>query len=308
MIYLLYGEDYQIKKYIDEIKKENNIDDMNINRYELDAYNYKDVIMDMESVSLFEDKKIVIISNALIFTSSKTTVDSIPFEKYIDNYNPNTIAIFIVNGNLDERKKVTKLIRKKGVVKEFTISNNPSDIITSLLDDYKMDNNAKNKFIELVGNDIYSINNELDKLKIYKGNNKNISLDDVINITTNNIEADLFKLMDAIIDGNKEKALEEYHNMLLYNTEPIQIIVALANKYRLMYQVKRLYKKGYTEGDIAKELKQNPKYIFVINKISRSYDEKYLLKQIKELADLDFNIKSGRVEASLGLELYIIKK
>ena len=274
----------------------------------MDAYNYKDIILDMESASLFEDKKAVIVNNASIFTAAKTGVDGTAFEEYLASPNPNTISIFIVNGNLDERKKVTKLIRKNGIVKEFVVSNNPADILTNLLDDYKMDSNAKNKFIELVGNDTYRINNELDKLKIYKGDDKSITLDDVINITTNNIDADLFKLMDAIISGDVDKAIEYYHNMLLYSTEPLQIIVALANKYRLMYQVKRLFKKGYTEGDIAKELKQNPKYIFVINKISRGYDEKYLLRELKMLADLDYKIKSGKIDPALGLELFIIKK
>ncbi len=308
MLYLLYGESYQIKKYVDQIISENNISNININKYDMDAYNYKDIILDLETVSLFDDKKIVIVSNASIFTSAKTGIDATLFEKYLENYNPNTICIFIVNNTLDERKKVTKLIRKNGIVKEFTVSNNPSEVIVSLLGDYKMDNVTKNKFIELIGNDVYSINNELDKLKLYKGEDKVITIDDVLNITTKNIDADLFKLMDAIISGDVDKSIEYYHNMLLYNTEPIQIIVALANKYRLMYQVKRLYKKGYTEGDIAKELKQNPKYIFVINKISKNYDDNYLLKQIKSLANLDYEIKSGRIDASLGLELYILKK
>ncbi len=308
MMYLLYGESYQTEKEIDNIIKSNNIDSINISKYDMDAYNYKDILLDMESSSLFEDKKIVIVNNASIFTAAKTGVDGSTFEEYLSSPNPNTISIFIVNGNLYERKKVTKWIRKKVIFKEFVVSNNPFEILNSLLEDYKMDINVKNKFIELVGNDTYRINNELDKLKIYKGNDKNITLEDIVNITTNNIDADLFKLMDAIIENNIDRSIEYYHDMLLYNTEPIQIIVALANKYRLMYQVKRLFKKGYTEGDIAKELKQNPKYIFVINKISRNYDDNYLLRQLKSLANLDYEIKSGKIDATLGLELFILKK
>lgn len=307
-MYLLYGESYQTEKEIDNIIKSNNIDSINISKYDMDAYNYKDILLDMESSSLFEDKKIVIINNASIFTAAKTGVDSSIFEEYLSSPNPNTISIFIVNGNLDERKKTTKLIRKNGIVKEFVVSNNPIEILNNLLEDYKMDINTKNKFISLVGNDIYRISNEIDKLKLYKAEDKNITLEDVILLTTNNIDADLFKLMDAIIDNDIASSIEYYHDMLLYNTEPIQIIVALANKYRLMYQVKRLFKKGYTEGDIAKELKQNPKYIFVINKISKNYDDNYLLRQLKSLANLDYEIKSGKIDATLGLELFILKK
>ncbi|MBR1376279.1 MAG: DNA polymerase III subunit delta [Bacilli bacterium] len=308
MLYLLYGEAYQIKKEVDKIIKDNNILDINISKYDLDAYNYKDVLEDCTSISLFDDKKAIIVSNASIFTSAKTGIDIEKFEEYIPNYNPNAIVIFTLEDKLDERKKTVKLIRKHGVVKEFNTSDNPNDIVKSMLDDYQMDLKTINRFIELVGNDTYNISNELDKLKLYKGEDKNITIEDVNNVTTNNIDIDLFKLMDAIMENKKEDAIERYHNMLLYNTEPIQIIIALANKYRLMYQVKTLFKLGYTEGDMAKELKQSPKYIFVLNKLSKSYSASYLLNEIKELAKLDYDIKSGNMEDELALELYILKK
>lgn len=308
MLYLLYGDSYQIKKEIDNIINNNDINEFNISKYDLNAYNYKDVLEDWTTESLFSEKKAIIVSNAVIFTSAKSNVDTVPFENYIPNYNPDVIMIFTIDDKIDERKKVTKLIRKHGIVKEFVLNTNPNDIVKNMLDDYKMDNNTLNKFISLVGNDTYNIKNEIDKLKIYKGDDKIITSIDIDNITTKNIDANLFKLMDNIIDNNKDEAIETYHNLLLYNTEPIQIIVSLANKYRLMYQVKTLYKNGYTEGDIASELKQNPKYIFVLNKLSRNYSNTYLLEQLKELANLDYEIKSGKMEADLALELYILKK
>ena len=309
MIYLLYGDTYKITKEINKIISDNKIEEINISKYELDAYNYKDIIEDAETVSLFDDKKAIIVDDADIFTSAKISFELDLYEKYIANCNPNTILIFVLESDkLDERKKIVKLIRKHGVVKEFGIDDNPNNLIKSLLEDYKMDTDAKNKFIELVMNDTYNIINEIEKLKLYKYEDKVIKLEDVLNITTKNVDSDLFKLMDAIIENDKDSAITNYHNLLLYNIEPIQIIISLANKYRLMYQVKDLYRKGYTEGDIAKELKQSPKYVFVLNKISRTYDSKFLLNELKKMAKLDYDIKSGNIDASLALELYILKK
>ena len=308
MLYLLYGDSFKIKKEIDKIIASNKLDDINISKYDLDAYNYKDIIEDATAVSLFDDIKAIIVSNATIFTSTKTSVDIEVFEVYINNYNPNTIMIFTLEDKRDERKKIVKAIRKSGIVKEFVTDDNPNGLVKILLEDYKMNTEAMNKFITLVGNDAYNISNELDKLKLYKGENKNIGIDDIKNITTKNVDIDLFKLMDAIMDNNKEEAIENYHNMLLYGTEPIQIIIAIANKYRLMYQVKTLSRLGYTEGDIAKELRQSPKYVFVLSKLSKNYTPDYLLKELNTIADIDYKIKSGKVEADLALELYILKK
>jgi len=74
MVYLLNGNIYQIKEYINTLIKDNNIDEININKYELDAYNYKNVLEDASSISLFEDNKMIIVSNASIFSSSNKTI------------------------------------------------------------------------------------------------------------------------------------------------------------------------------------------------------------------------------------------
>ncbi len=305
MLYLLCGDIYQIEQKLNELLIEFKVND-NISKYELDAYNYKDVLEDADTYTLFDDKKVIIVKNASIFTSTNKTIDLEPFENYFNNPNPNTYLVFITTDKLDERRKVTKLIRKVGYVYEYSDMDIDSYIKDSLKE-YKIDDDAVLEFTKLVGTDILNVSNEIDKLKLYKSDDI-ITLNDILNVTTKNVDIDLFKLMDAIIDNDKEKSLTYYNNMLKYNVEPIQIIIALANKYRLMYQVKTLKKLGYTDNDIAKELKQNPKYIFVLNKLGYKYTDKYLLNELKKLADLDYNIKSGKMDSKLGLELYILKK
>ena len=201
MLYLLYGDAYGINGYIKKILESNKLEDINISKYDLDAYNYKDVLEDASSVSLFDDKKIIIVSNASIFTSAKTSIELESFEKYIENFNPNTILIFTTENKIDERKKVTKLIKKHGTVKDFVIDDDPKSFIKSLLDDYKMDDSVINYFMSFVGNDNFNIKNEIDKLKLYK-EDKVITKEDIDNITTKNIDDDLFKLMNYILENN----------------------------------------------------------------------------------------------------------
>lgn len=308
MLYLLYGDDFKIKNEIDNIIKENNIEDINISKYELDAYNYKDIIEDAYSQSLFSEKKVIIVYDASIFTSEKSSVDTSLFEEYFEHINQDVIMIFTTNNKIDERKKIVKLIKKNGVVKEYENIVDGKVLVKDLLRDYNINNEALDTFISRVGNDYYSINNEIDKLKLYKGNDFNISLEDILNVTTNNVELDLFKLMDYIMDNNKKDAIDMYNTMLKYGTEPMQILIMLANKYRLLLQVKILLELGYKDSDIASQLKQNPKYIFVLNKLSRKYSKNSLIKQLKELGTLDYDIKSGKIDDKFGLELYILKK
>src|SRR5574344_2169491 len=229
MLYLFYGDVlYFIDKEVTKIIKENNIDDINISRYEMDTSNFKDIIEDASTISMFSDKKMIIVDNAFIFTGACKNVDTTIFADYFNKY---TIMIFKVNGpKIDERKKITKLIKKNGVVKTFDGTIDIKSIISDLLGDYTITSDGYSTLIERVGNDIYALQNETDKLKLYKDKDKNITKDDVIALTSISVEANLFKLMDAIVDNKKEAAITYYNEMLKVNTEPIQIIVALANK------------------------------------------------------------------------------
>ena len=110
-----------------------------------------------------------------------------------------------------------------------------------MFDNYKIDNNCINLLVDRVGNNLEILHQEIEKIKQYKDKDLNISKEDIINLTSKNIENDFFALIENIVSKNKEKAMESYFE-IIKDEEPIKIIVVLANKFRLIYQAKRLYK------------------------------------------------------------------
>ncbi len=305
MVYLLYGtKEFQINEEIKKISK--NIQEINISKYDLENDLLSTVIEDCETYSLFNEKKVVIVNNANIFTSS-TSKDSEIIEKYLNHINENTILILtVINDKIDERIKITKLVKKNGIVKCFNDQLDIHSLIRNLLKDYKIDYNSINTLIDRVGSNPLIIQNEINKIKIYKGEDKNITEEDILNLTTKIIEIDIFKLIDYIVKGNKEKALEMYYEMLKMNEEPLKIIIMLANQFRIMYQSKELLKKGYTEKDIAGILKIHPYRVKLAIQNSRLYNSSVLLKKLDELADIDMGIKTGSINKNLSLELFIL--
>ena len=306
MIYLLYGnKDFGIYEEIKKITK--NYDELSISKYDLNNAIMQDIISDAQTVSLFADKKTIIVDNANIFTALINKDTDILIE-YLNQINPNTTLIFIVhNDKIDSRKKITKLIKKIGTIKEFNDDLNPLNIIKEKFKDYNIDQKTINLFLNRVGSNPLIIKNEIKKIKLYKNNDKTITENDIINITTKKIDIDIFKLIDYIIKKDKEKALELYEEMLKANEEPIKIIVILANQFRIMYQSKELLKKGYTEKDIASTLKIHPYRVKLAIQNSRNYSNKTLLKYLNNLADIDIGIKTGSLNKDNVLELFILK-
>lgn len=306
MVYLLFGtKDYSINNEIKKICK--NIDEMNISRYDLNNDLTSLVIEDAKTISLFGDKKIVIADNANMFTAS-TSKDSEIIEAYLKNINEYTDLIFIVHSDkIDARKKITKAIKEKGKIIEFNDDLDAVSLIRRLFKDYNIEYSDIKLLIDRVGNNPLIITNEINKIKIYKGNDKNITSEDILNLTNKIIEIDVFKLIDYIVKKDKENALELYNEMLKVNEEPIKIIVILANQFRIMYQSKELLKKGYSEKDIASILKIHPYRVKLAIQNSRNYTSEMLLKYLNDLADIDIGIKTGTINKDLALELFILK-
>lgn len=312
MLYLLYGtENYLINKEIENILKTNSIEKINISNYSLEDSSFKDIIDDAQTISLFSDKKAIVVDNSYIFTGKTGKNDNDPelFLNYFKQINPDTILIFNVNSEkLDERKKLVKEIKKIGIVKDFNKSNNLNSIIKDMFGHYEVDNNGIRFLIDRCGNNLEILDQEINKIKTYKDEDKNITIDDIKNLTTKNIDIDIFNFVDTIINKNKEEALEIYNEMLINGEEPIKILVILANQFRLIYQAKGLYQKGYTNNDITSMLGIHPYRIKLALEKARNYDSELLLNYLSKLADLDYEIKIGRIEGSLALQLFILEQ
>lgn len=310
MVYLLYGlEKYLIDKEIKDIMKKNNIDSININSYDLNVETIETIIDDCMTISLFSDKKGIIVYNSNIFTAKKNNIEQniSVLEQYLNNINPNTILIFTsYEDKIDERKKIVKSFKNIINIKKFSNDTNINTIVKDMFKDYQINNSTINLLIDRVGKNLAILSQEVDKIITYKNEDKNIIDSDIIMLTNKNFDIDIFALIEAIVTKDKSKALNIYYEMLKYNEEPIKIIVMLANQFRIIYQAKEMYKKGYTESDIAQNLGIHPYRIKLALNKAREYSSSSLLSYLSKLSDLDIGIKTGNINKEIGLELFII--
>ena len=308
--YLLYGTDNSIiKNELDNLIKKLNISD--IIKYEIDNSTLQEIIEDASTISMFSNKKVIIIENCNFFTANKNIDNIASLENYLENYNSDTYIIFIVhNEKVDTRKKIYKLINKNGKIIECNKEDNT--YLTKYINTYLKENNYTMKdikhFLDIVGTNLDNIKNELDKLFMYKLEDKIITNEDIDKITIKNIEEEIFSLTDAIIANDIDKSLNLLTEFLNKNYDEIAIIMLLASQFRFLFQVKRLVNKNLTYQEIAKILEVNPYRVkFTIKKLY-NYTEYDLTNKIKQLANIDHDIKLGLIDKHLALELFILNK
>lgn len=312
MVYLFYGtEEYFIKKEVKTLIQNSKIDSVNISYYNLENSLLDDIIEDAYTFSLFDEQKVIVVENSYIFTGTvnkKNPVQDLTvLEKYLDHLNPNTILIFsIVREKIDSRKKITSKIKKIGVVKEFNESKNIYECVRNMFSNYHISNQNLHFFCDRVGDNLLLLEQEVEKMKVYKGDQLDINEEDILNITTKYVNVDVFQLIDDIIHQNKEKAMESYYEMLKLGEEPIKIMITLANQIRLIYQSKQFSKQGYREKDIAEILNVHPYRVKLAISKGYSYSSEVLLRYLYQLAQMDIDIKTGKADKNFALEMFIL--
>lgn len=296
-IYLIYGEeDYFINKEIDKIKNE--YKDYEVVNYDMTLNNISDALEDALMGSLFSSNKLIICTNSFFLTGIKCDIEHKIDDllKYLTIESDNILVLSVNSDTLDNRKKIVKELNKFKVIKCDKLK--PNELNKFIKDyckgnNYKINEDAINLMIERLNDNLYIISSELDKMFLYKVDNV-ITKDDVSLVTSRVINTNIFDLINAIVEKNIDKSLFVYDDLLLINEEEIKLIVTLANQFRLIYQVKSMFKSGYSELDISKSLGVHPYRIKLANGVNISMDN--VLKILRSLALLDENIKTGKVD------------
>ncbi len=309
--YLIESNDFvTISKQIEKIIKDNNFTNEIVNTYDLEESLLSQVLEDLDTYSLFSNKKVIVVKNAsFLENNSKISFNEKEINhllKYLQNSNPDILLIICVK-KLDLRKKLTKEIKKYlNVVKNYLT---PYDIINDELEGFDISFRTKNLLIDYVNEDLSLLQTECNKLKMYKYNEKNITKEDIENIVfkvQKDSEKILFELVNSIVIKDKKKAFKAYLDLTEYNYEPIAIIALLESQLRLIYQVSLALEDNLSTKEIATMLKVHPFRVEKSIISARSFTREDLNKFISDLAKLDLDIKSGVKDSKLGFKLFLI--
>ena len=218
------------------------------------------------------------------------------------------LVIFNDEKNFDERKKVVKMLRKEAQFYEINPLNyyKVSDTTRQAIKKRSctIDDDALELLLSRKGTNLIDISSEVEKLCLYT---KHIDLKSVEELVSRPLDENVFDLTTAILSKDKQKMMSIYKDLMTLNEEPVKLIVLVANSMRLIYQVKLLDRKGYTDQEIAKMLSVNPFRLKYVRKEGKLFELDELLSCLNQLSKLDVKIKTGKIDKKLGLELFMLR-
>lgn len=328
-IYLFYGEEtYLLETRVKKIKKEYQQLILGINFIQIDDTNVEELIADLETPAFGFDKKLIIAKNTGLFKKEKKTTKSDSKKKKVDDTKlplnekiakyiqenseelKDTVDLVFVEQEVD-KNALYQAIEKVGEVKEFALLKLPDLIanIKKITVAYKVniDDATAKYLVECCGTSMQDLINELRKLIEYKGENSNITKQDIDLLCTKQIQAVIFDLTDNLGKKETSKALEVY-NGLISNKEPIQkILITLYNHFKKLYIIKIAEK--YNE-DVATAMNLKPNQLFLVSKYktqARYFETQELREVLEALIYLDANYKIGLISLEIGLEAILCR-
>ena len=284
MNYTFLGNKDFVTKEINDLIKDYN--DEEIGYYNLEEDSIDRVLEDISTVSLF-GKKIVVVYN----------LDKLKDDKDLINYlnsdtDDNNILVLSSYKELDKRKKIVKTLKEKTKLKEL-FSLDMVTYIKNNLKDYKMDFMTINLLISYTSSNIFRIDNELEKLKIYKDFDKIITSDDVKKIVKKSYDSTIFDLIDNINRKDIDKIFKIYEELQKEGETSDRIMYTIANHYRLLFQIKNLIGEK-SDKEIQSMYLMHPYRLTKLKEQANVMDNSDILFLLQSLGNIDIKVKSGK--------------
>jgi len=327
VLYILYGpDDYSRNKALEEIRK--GYDDeatggVNVITLDGEATSINDFKIACETIPFLSDKRLVIVKGLLnrfetkikqipgkkAARGSEQTKDYQSFAECIKNI-PASTTLVMVDGEIGEKTPFLKEIAHGAEVKKFVLlgfKELPSWIHKRVTEaGGNISATAIDLLAKLVGNDLWTMANEIDKLVLYTAG-RTIEERDVKSIVTSARETGVFTLVDAIMEGRTSAAGELMQQLLQQGAAPTYLISMLSRQIRLAILMKELTAQHKTGAEIQSALGLAD---YPMQKTTQQAN-KYTLEQLKnfyeKLLETDMAIKTGKYEDDLAMSILIVE-
>ena len=325
MLYVLSGEDdFSLRQFLAEIKRGVG-DDVSLmaNTTNLDGQR---VTVDQlksvcETVPFLAEKRLVIVEGLLGRFEPRGKLKGKKAARKADRENdyksiaeyvsqiPQFTILALVDGKIGNRNPLLRELSARAEVRSFPLLKYAklSQWIQRRVTGAggSISSQAVELLAKFLGGNLWLMANEVDKLVIFAGGRR-IEEGDVGALVSYAQEANVFVMVDAILEF-KAGVAQELVQQLLQRGAPVAYpLVMLARQFRMLVRVKELTRQRKSNLEIQDKLGLSSEY--VLHKLMEQAG-RYSLERLKEmyhrLLEADLAIKTGRLNDELALSILI---
>ncbi len=307
-VYLLYGEeDYLKNQYKKNLRKAilPEDDTMNFTLFEGKGIDPGEIIEQAETLPFFAEHRLIQVEDSGFFRSASPELSD-----YLPRMPKESILLF-VESQVDRRGKLFRTVQSLGYATELKRQDEKT-LSTWVLgrvrrEGKKITKDALDLFLTDTGDDMEKIDTELNKLLSYTLDEEAITRERVEEVCSPGTEDRIFDMVRAVAGRDQKRALDLYYDLLALKEAPLRILYQLGRQFNQLLEMKDLRSQGLNDAAIGDRMHLSP-YIIKRNlKETAGLDEKKLISAVKDCVESEEDIKTGRADERLAVEMLIVK-
>lgn len=312
-LYLLFGaetylRDLAARAVADAALKDASLREFNEASFSLTNVDVQQAIAAAEQLPMMSARRVIQIRDF----AKLREADEEALMRYLARPVESSVVIFVAD-DLDKRRKLTKTLLDACAAVEFASLTDTelAEWAKKRLKDLKVqtDERTLHQIVALVGSDVRTLSNELDKLATAALDSGLITMQMVDALVGRSRELSNFELTDHLIARNRKRALQTLRRLLDDGTEPVMLIGLVASNYHRLALAKELMSKGAPNNEVYRQVGIFGRREEFLATARRS-DAHSLVRSIERIAAADLAIKTslgggGAQGSRLQLELLI---
>lgn len=312
-VYLLFGpegylRDEAAEAITNEALRDTLLREFNDSTFSLAQTDPQTAIAAAEQLPMMASRRVVRVRD---FTKLAESDDEVLL-RYLARPAESSVLIFVAD-DLDKRRKLTKVLMQECAAFEFSYLKDAElarwarSHVQSLK--AEVDEPTLQRIIELAGNDVRILSNELAKLAAAALPSGRISTDLVEALVSRSRELSNFDLTDHLIAHNRKRALQTLKHLLADGAEPVMLIGLIASNYHRLAIAREVLDRGSRQEVFRQVPMPYYRQSEFLTLVQRS-DPASIAHGIKRIAATDLAIKSslgggGSRGAQMQLEMLV---
>lgn len=268
-------------------------------------------IMDAaETMPFLNEKRLVTVRNSEFFQKAGRREEGEKLKEFLADL-PESVCLLFIEEKVEKTSGLYKALAKVGQAVEFKkpAEKDLAAWIKKICKDngVSMSDGVLGLFLQTVDHDMENIDGELQKLIAYKGEEKDITAEDIRAVCTVSLEARVFDLVKAVAEKRPERAVQIYRTLLSLKESPYMVLSLITRQFRFILETKLLSESGLTNEAIAAKLEIRDFAVKEYLRQSRRFPVEGWKTALRDCLNTDLDIKLGKAAEETAVELLIMK-
>jgi DNA polymerase-3 subunit delta len=155
--------------------------------------------------------------------------------------------------------------------------------------------------------DLSIIDSELSKLAAFKASGSKLTNEVITELLAGAREDEIFKLTDNLLPHPSPQAMQIARGLTRNGMQPTSVAYRMARHIALVLQVRARQDRGESLQTVQEEMAEHRFVIQKAYEVAKESNPDRLESALKTIRDYEFEVKSGQIDAELGLDVLLTR-